>query len=743
MARKIVRDLNKAENRGSFTIHIKDEDLAKSVSKKKKNILDISQVADRQIILATEKSTIKDIAKTASGGHENAPQFFYLQVDEEHTKNSRKINEIIRMAGAGVLILVSINLINIYQRGMALKNSIIVTASSGYEQMVTGGQNAKNANFQAAATSFTDAQSSFGKAIETIDFLQSNQDYFFAKEKTVDSVNGLLQAAKSLAGAGQDFSEGIKNLQNLPSLFLQYNRSSQKPADSLTQKLKNDLNFLDKANTEIQDAMDNLSKVSPEVLPGQFQEKLTTLKSTVQKILNSIASAQNRLPAILDLLGDRYPHRYLILLQNDAEARPTGGFIGSYILAELNDGYLTKFDFHDIYETDGQLQEEIPAPEDIASITKNWRMRDSNYSPDFSISAEKAAWFLQKEKGPSVDTVIAVNQSFLADLLALTGPVQVPGLQAPLDQNNYQTVLSYIIESKLSGDNSPKKILKDFIGAFQSKLFSGGNLSKVLSAFIQGYKNKNLLFYSRYENIQSMFDGLGMTGRVDLQNNENAIGADGAATGTDYLSVISTAIGGNKSDLYINQQIKHNTLLAEDGSLTDEVTITRKHLWSEKDLELMRKTLKTFGFENLNDGLIDILGRGINKSIIKVYVPKGSVFIDAYLIDKTKVATRYDDQINKTYFMFQMDVPAGAEKKVTLSYKLPGNLNLTPVGNYKLFVQKQPGLRASEFSKKFFFKPGLESYKEYPIALKKDQDGWLEFIGNLKNDLYMGAVVGK
>lgn len=104
---------------------------------------------------------------------------------------------------------------------------------------------------------------------------------------------------------------------------------------------------------------------------------------------------------MLELLGDRYPERYLVLLQNDSEARPTGGFIGSFMIVDINDGYITKMDFHDVYEFDGQLSEDIPAPEDIAKISKNWRLRDSNYSPISPYPPRKPPGSCRKRRVPA------------------------------------------------------------------------------------------------------------------------------------------------------------------------------------------------------------------------------------------------------------------------------------------------------------------------------------------------------
>lgn len=761
MATKIVRDLGQKR---SMTISIRDEDMVRP-ARKRANMLDIS-LAGKQKMVATRSDKPPGGSLSGKGGaKKDQGQVFFYRIEPEKEYRLDRINEVIRMAGAGILILLVINAVNIFQRGTVLKDDIIASASTGYENLIQGSEQATTQDYRLAQYSFNEATANFNLALQGIAFLQTNSGAFFAREKTVASVEALLQAAKSIAFAGVDFTRGIESLTELPTLFMKANMapggkvgtgvqgnggiaggavaptgsavsaitgipvSSAPP--SLTDKLKEDLAYIEKATDEIKSADQNLSMVSLDILPPQFKDKLESARAKVKKLLTLLDSAQSKIPALLELLGDRYPHRYLILLQNDSEARPTGGFIGSIMIVDINDGYITKMEFHDVYEFDGQLDEPIAAPEDIARISANWRLRDANYSPDFAISGEKAAWFLQKEKGPSVDTVIAINQSVVADLLNVTGPITMEGLGAPMTKDNYLTVLSYVIESKLSGVENPKKILEQFVAAFRAKLFTSENWKKSLTVLIKASTQKSILMYSRNEIVESLFDDLGLSGRVTQP-----------APGSDYLNVITTSIGGNKSDLYINQSIQHNTLVNNTGLIMDEVTVKRKHMWGDQTYDQVKGTLKSFGFNDLPDWVADIMGRGINKSYVKIYVPPGSLLLDTAGIKQEAVVTRLDEKINKTYFMYEMDVAPGTENKITITYQLPQNLDMLPADTYRFFAQRQPGIRPSYFVKQVFFKPGLQSYGQYPQEFTKYENGNLYYDGELKKDLYLSAVVG-
>ncbi len=736
MKNKILRDI---EVSGSLLITLKDQKL--HVPKVKNNLLDISHTDDtKKVFTKGNNEVIQDLKNPVNQNEKNSSQTYFFKREQKNPRYD-KISELTRLVACGILILFILNGINIYQRGVVIKNNIIASAAEGLQKIQNAGAEAKNTNFSAAGDNFDQAANNFNSALESINFLTSNQSLFFAQEKTVQSVEGILQAGKYVSQAGIDFSKGIENIRNLPELILKENQEASaqinaqngiQPKILLTTKLREDLNFLDKASAELEIANDNLALVDPKILPSQYRSKFEDGKSKVAALLKIVQSMQSRIPAFLKLLGDRYPHRYLILLQNDTEARPTGGFIGSYLIVDFNDGYLTKMDFHDVYESDGQLQEEIPAPEDIAKITKNWRLRDSNYSPDFAISAAKAAWFLQKEKGPSVDSVIAVNQHFLADLFDITGPINLEGLNSALNKENYQTILSYIIESKLSGAQDPKKILREFIPAFKDKLFQKESFQKTLAAFIKGLKEKSIMLYSKDSEIQNLFDSLYVSGRVTRTQPQD-----------DYLNVITTAVGGNKSDLYIKQDLIHNTLINADGQVIDELTIKRTHTWDRGALLKLQQTLKTFGYNELSSTVKFILGAGKNKSMVKVYVPQGSKLISVDGLAQNKVLIREDQEIAKTYFMFEMETEPGSTNTINISYQLPVNINLATADTYRFFVQNQSGIVVSNLDKRIILKPGINIYKRYPENLPKDDNQNVEFKTALDKDYYLAVLIGR
>ena len=109
---------------------------------------------------------------------------------------------------------------------------------------------------------------------------------------------------------------------------------------------------------------------------------------------------------------------YVVLLQNNTELRATGGFMGSYARLRFRNGTLQNTKFEDIYEPDGQLYGYVkpPAPLDLAFDHGSWKLRDSNWDPDFRVSAPQIAWFFG-QGGEVVDGLVALNLTTVLKVL--------------------------------------------------------------------------------------------------------------------------------------------------------------------------------------------------------------------------------------------------------------------------------------------------------------------------------------
>lgn len=171
-----------------------------------------------------------------------------------------------------------------------------------------------------------------------------------------------------------------------------------------------------------------LDQVDVDGVRPQIAAPLVELRDQLRDSRAAVAAAApvaERIPAFLGADGER---TWLVLLQNPAEARGTGGFPGGYVILSADGGRLT---IVSAGKSNDLSRVSIPtegAPADArlmwGSYLEFWNT--FNLSADFPMVAGLAAAGMDA-RGTPVDGVIAVDPRAVAALLAVAGPVTVDG----------------------------------------------------------------------------------------------------------------------------------------------------------------------------------------------------------------------------------------------------------------------------------------------------------------------------
>ncbi len=677
------------------------------------------------------KTKMVDIYNANEGFKINS---FYRLFQISPQKNFIK-QEIFRFGVVGLTVIILLNIVGAYTAGLTLKKDIEVKAFGAYENIKKATDAAKNKDFISMFNEFY----STTQLLEELEKSLGDSLYIQANSKVnspLQSMTLLLRAGKHLSKAGEYLAKTIYGAQQLQTQFIQQNSDlsqSDRPDFKITDKIKEDSGYLNLAMVEMESALSILEEIEFQYLPRNFQDNFLEIELKLSQATEIINLVQNYIPYVLDLLGDRYPKSYMILLQNNHEIRATGGFIGSYILMDINDGKITKFELKDVYEADGQFHEKVDPPKGLHKITEDWRMRDANYSPDFPTSARQVMWFLEQEKGPTVDTVIAINQRVVENLLKKIGEIKMPEMDISINAENFTWIFSHLIESKLSQTNSPKQFLMDFAPVFKKQLLQPQNIPAILEVVQESIQRRDIMAYSNDTATSMLIDKFNLDGKIASLDQT-----------FDYLQIINTSVGGNKSDGFIDQKIKHNTNVDNEGNLVNDLTLTRKHTWFQREDEIFDDLYQKFGSGKLErQELKDILGFGGNKTLVRIYVPLGSELLSAtgsIVADEVLV---YED-LGKTVFAFEQSVIyTEREAKINLSYRLPHQLDLNYADNYKMIIQNQPGQEENYFEKTFALQGDGEILGQFPQSVFVDSTKRVSFGKFLEKDEYLSVVVGR
>jgi Protein of unknown function (DUF4012) len=170
----------------------------------------------------------------------------------------------------------------------------------------------------------------------------------------------------------------------------------------------------------------------PTGMIGQIEEARSLVAMELDKygpFLDAYVQASRILPAVLGVGGEK---RYLVLAEDSAELRPTGGFIGTYGILAFDGGRIVEKVFQDVYLLEGRhgLPYVSPPPGALVQylVKRNpWRLRDSNWAADFPTAAKDALRLYASESGDSrVDGVVAMTTGGMDSLLQVIGSITVP-----------------------------------------------------------------------------------------------------------------------------------------------------------------------------------------------------------------------------------------------------------------------------------------------------------------------------
>jgi len=160
-------------------------------------------------------------------------------------------------------------------------------------------------------------------------------------------------------------------------------------------------------------------------LPFGYGEKLknTNVNDSINLLKSQITTAIPLLN-ILERIGTNQGiQRYLIIIQDPNELRPTGGFITTYGVLTFDQGKIIDFQVDSSLSLDRLVEGKIEPPNVVKQLLgqQNWSFRDSNLDADFKASSKQMSWFYQRFKNVSIDGVIGINTNLLRFILEQTG----------------------------------------------------------------------------------------------------------------------------------------------------------------------------------------------------------------------------------------------------------------------------------------------------------------------------------
>jgi hypothetical protein len=355
---------------------------------------------------------------------------------------------------------------------------------------------------------------------------------------------------------------------------------------------------------------------------------------------------------------DDQERSFLLLFQNNMELRPSGGYLGSFGILKIKNGKIVSIEAHDTNIFDGRVPDGTPTPFPMPELLgiKDWKMRDSNWFPDFKDSAQKAQYFYNAGQGQeNFDGIIGLNASVLSSVLDITGPISVEGYEGEFNSENAMINLEYAVEKGYQDAGvkhaDRKNILKSMSGILTEKVknLSISNKLALLKVIEKEMNQEDIQLFFRDSVLQQEVEKIGWAGKINTDWKQ------------DYLMINDANLGALKSDLKIKKEMEYSLDLSQEKPSAD-LKIRYIHTGKEKDW--ITKDYQGY---------------------LRVYVPDGS-----WLEENINVGERkFMDEYGKKVFGFIVKAPMGKTTEIEIKYTLPEAIKSQP---YNLLLQKQSGV---------------------------------------------------
>ncbi len=615
-----------------------------------------------------------------------------------------------------------------------IQGRVLGSSTEAYNDLESGRKAVSADNYNGATTAFQDAEAQFKHAQIQLETSSQTLGQLLAVVPKVSSAQHIIVAGKNISRAGQELSQslGLLHADTLSGI-------------TFANQLKSFSGHFDLAADALASASDEIQKVKTSDVPEPFQTQVLSIKSDIPKLNEVMQRFKKSEGVMYTLLGVNSPQRFLLLFQNNNEIRPTGGFIGSLALMDVDGGQIKNLEVPKggSYDIAGQLSTKVISPTPLHLVNPAWNIQDANWFPDFPASARKVMWFYERSGGPTVDGVVALTPDVLEAFLKLTGPIPMPDFNVTVtDQNVVRLAQSFADTEARAQGTEPKRFITELTPKLLNQVFSlpGDKFLELSGQLASLFASKDiLLYFSNNSAVSSAVQELGWDGSI-LQ------------TARDYLYVVHANIGGGKTDRVIENLQRLTTEIGSDGKIVNTLTITRVHHGNPQDK-----------FEGVS-----------NVDYVRVYVPNGSMLISAegferipsfrfqnpesgYTFDQDlqsvegtpqvdeATGTRITSEFGKTVFGNWITVDPGASTTATIKYQLPFTFTfrglLTKAAEYSILVEKQPGVENAAFIQTIT-PPGDLSYSFLDDRITHLQDRLL-ISQDLSTDKFFGFVAQK
>jgi UDP-N-acetylmuramyl pentapeptide phosphotransferase/UDP-N-acetylglucosamine-1-phosphate transferase len=517
-----------------------------------------------------------------------------------------------------------------------------------------------------ARAAFVDAEKQLARADNLLGPIATVTRVIPGVGQNVNAVRIAIDSGRDLAHDGEQFAGSV----NLHAIRLRHAdvpipavRNAQRPLAALAQSVEH--------------AHQRVAAIDDQMLLAPIARKVNAIRSLLDTAAIDTANAADLARVTPAILGANGPRRYLVVVQNPAEARATGGIPASFGVLDARDGALELGDLRPVEELNGAAQalRATAAPADSEYLRRYGRFEPHLWweniamSPDFPTVASVMVGQYERQTEQRIDGVISIDPSALAAILRLSGPIHVASWPTAITADNVADVVLRDEYVRFRDTNQRKA----FLGQVTKEAWNAlretdlGDPVRLAHTLAPAAQERHLLIWLAEAQEHRVLDSLALDGGVP----------DG--TGDALFATVQNAAA-TKLDLYMSRRLRYDLTV-------DPVAADRANVRGNVSLSIANDApdeLPTF---------VATPATGHNEvgdlhSFVSIY---SALELDRVSVDGAPGALATEREFGRWVYSTFVSVARGAQSRLDLD--VHGSTMLTS-NTYRLQLLPQPGPNA-------------------------------------------------
>ncbi|MCO7271650.1 DUF4012 domain-containing protein [Cellulosimicrobium cellulans] len=359
---------------------------------------------------------------------------------------------------------------------------------------------------------------------------------------------------------------------------------------------------------------ETVAGIDTSTLVSPLAAAVDDLREQLGGVASQTATAARAVQLVPPMLGADGVRDYLVLVQNNAEPRATGGIAGSVLHLRADSGAV-------------ELVEVRPGsalgafPESVVDLSGSEAalfgddlgryMLNVTSTPDFPRAARVAREAWLRQTGAEIDGVVAVDPVALAGVLGGVGPVEVATPGGGTLRLTTQDAAAYLLHGVYVDHADPAEqdavlalVAREVLGSLTT---GEGDAAALVDALAGSARDGRLLVWSARAAEQDLLAGTVLSGELEGRRTDPAGGPTSPVVGV-YLNATTAS----KTGYYLDSTVAVDDVTCRpDGSQTFTVHVT------------LASTLTRAEAAELPEYVLGAGGDGTIRTNLLVYAPQG------------------------------------------------------------------------------------------------------------------------